>query len=383
MSIKNKLTRRTFYCYFPIIVIFVIIRILSYYGYLNFLGVVGTYLVNAGIQIILMFLIPVFLFSLISKNKVKDTFKFFNYRKISFKAVIISILIGIIVYILNVFVATIFSSFLAELGYKSSSSGIKVNGYPIWLLFVNLLVTAVLPAICEETTHRGMLLKGLSPMGRMWAIVLSSTLFGLLHLNVEQVFYTILIGLLLGYIVSVTDTIYPAMIVHFMNNAISVVMGYSSHHNLGFDYLFTFITENISNSPILGVLFLILFIATLVIALKYLIKLLFRETAMKNIGTLQNEVFKEIARENYLKEMYNILNGTENKSNDKVVMKFEEFDKLYQEKSFNLGHSSFLDKKISSDVRRYRMDFVTRVLLIASFLLSFTVTLLTFLWGIL
>lgn len=384
MSIKNKITRSVFYCYLPIIVIFVVLRILSSYGYLKFLGPIGSYIVNAGVQIVLLFSLPVLLFSRLHRTQVKDTLKFFNFRKISLKAIIISILIGVIVYILNVFVASVFSSLLTGLGYKSSSSSAAVvAGYPIWLLFINLFVTAVLPAICEETAHRGMLLKGLSPMGRIWAIIISSLLFGLLHLNVEQVFYTTIIGLLAGYIVSVTDSIYPAMIIHFMNNAISVLMGYSSHHNLGFDFLFTFITDNISANPLLGILFLVFFIGTLLIVLKYLIKLLFRETALKNMGTLQRELFKEIAKENYLKELDDAYNGVESGPRKEVSIDFEEFNKLYQEKSMDLGQSSSLDKKLMSDFRPYRMDVVTRVLLIASVLISFAVTFLTFLWGIL
>ncbi len=383
MSIKNKLTRNVFYCYLPIIVIFVVIRILSGYGYLSFLGTVGTYLVNAGIQIVLLFSIPVFIFPRLQKIKVKDALKFYNFRKISIRAVLISILIGIIVYILNVFVASFFSSVLTGVGYRSVSGSQTISGYPFWLLLINLLVTAVLPAICEETAHRGMLLKGLSPAGRMWAIVLSSVLFGLLHLNIEQVFYTTIIGFLVGYVASVTDTIYPAMIIHFMNNAISVVMGYSSAHNLGYDALFTFITNNINQNPILGILFLIFFIATLVIVLRYLIKLLFRETALKNIGTLQKELLKEITRESYLKELDDIYNGFEPTEKRNMTVDFETFNKLYQEKSFDLGQSSSLDKKLMSDFRPYKMDAVTKILIAASVLLTFAITFLTFLWGIL
>ena len=384
MSIKNKLTRNIFYCYLPMIVIFVVIRILSGYGYLTFLGTTGTYLVNAGIQILLMFSIPIFLFSRLQKTKLKQTFSFYNFKKISWKAIIIAILIGVIVYILNVYIATIFSTFLELVGFRTSrGGGSAVAGYPLWLLFINLFVTAVLPAICEETAHRGMLLKGLSPVGRIWAIILSSLLFSLLHLNVEQVFYTFTMGLFLGYIASVTDNIYPAMIVHFMNNAISVVMGYSSAHHLGYDFLFTFITENINANPILGIAFLIFFIATLIIVLRYLIKLLFRETALKNINTLQRELFKEIAKDSYLKELNDAYNGIESAERKEVVMDFDDFHKLYQSKSVDLGQSSDLDKKLMLDPRPYKMDVVTKVLLIASVLITFAVTFLTFLWGIL
>lgn len=382
MFTKNKLTRSVFYCYLPIIIIFVVIRILSSYGYLKFLGVTGTYLVNAGIQVILMFSIPVFLFSAINKNKIKDTLKFYNFKKISLSAILISIAIGFIVYVLNVYTSSFFSSLLSELGYRSSSSSVLIAGYPFWLFLVNIFVTAVLPAICEETAHRGMLLKGLSPVGRISAIVLSSILFGLLHLNIEQTFYTILIGFLLGYIVSVCDNIYPAIIIHFMNNALSVTMGYSAHHNLGLDYLFDFVNKSMSNNSVIGMLFFITFIGTLVILLRYLIKRLFRETALKNINKLQSELMKEITKENFIKEIDDIFRGIKSSERKDVVMNFQDFHKLYQDKSFDIGNSSNLDKKIMSDYKPYRMDVVTKVLLIASFALTFAVTLLTFIWGV-
>ena len=382
MFTKNKLTRSVFYCYLPIIIIFVVIRILSSYGYLKFLGVTGTYLVNTGIQIILMFSIPVFLFSAINKNKIKDTLKFYNFKKISLSAILISIAIGFIVYVLNVYASSFFSSLLSELGYRSSSSSVLIAGYPFWLFLVNIFVTAVLPAICEETAHRGMLLKGLSPVGRISAIVLSSLLFGLLHLNIEQTFYTILIGLLLGYIVSVCDNIYPAIIIHFMNNALSVTMGYSAHHNLGLDFIFDFVNKSMSNNSVIGMLFFITFIGTLVILLRYLIKRLFRETALKNINKLQSELMKEITKENFIKEIDDIFRGIKSSERKDVVMNFQDFHRLYQNKSIDIGASSELDKKILSDYKPYRMDVVTRVLLIASFVLTFAVTFLTFIWGV-
>ena len=98
---------------------------------------------------------------------------------------------------------------------------------------------------------------------------------------------------------------------------------------------------------------------------------------------MQEELFKEITKENYLSELDNIFNGTQNGQKNEVVMKFEDFHKLYQEKSVDLGNSSNLDKKLASDFRAYKMDAVTKILMIASFALTFAVTLLTFIWGIL
>ena len=381
MSIKNKMTRGVLYCYLLIVVLFVTIRLLSHYGVLSFLGTTGSYIVNGVIQVVFIFSIPALLFPAIMKKTPKETFKFYGFRKISLKAIGISILIGVIVYILNVFVASFFSSIIQSFGYKSSSSS-SSSSYPVYLLFINLFTTAVLPAICEETAHRGMLLKGFSVAGRVFAILASSLLFGLLHLNIEQFFFATLIGILVGYISTICDSIYPAMIIHFMNNAISVLMGYSASNNLNFDFLFTFINSNLQTNPVLGILFFISFIGTLIIALRYLIKKLFKETTMKSIGRLQAEIFKEITKQQFLQDLESASNG-EDSSKKEVSLSYEKFDELYQSKSKDLGQSTNLETEIMKDQRPYKFDFVSGALLISCFVLTAIVTIFSLIWGIL
>lgn len=380
MSIKNKLTRSVLYCYLPIVVLFAVLRMLSTFGVFSFLGKTGSYIINAFIQIGLLFTISVFLFSFLQKNKIKDTFNFYGYRKMSFKAVLISVLIGIIIYVLNIFVASFFNNILSLFGYKFQSSSI-LKSYPVWLLFINIFITAVLPAVCEETAHRGMLLKGLSPLGRKKAIIISAILFGLLHMNIEQFFYATIIGVVLGYISTVCETIYPAIIIHFMNNAISVFMGFSQVNNLGFDFLFTWINNSLVNNPVLGFIFMLLFISLLLISLKYLIKLLFKNTSFKRMSKLQEELFKVFAREAYLRELEDMANGkiTQNVA----TISFEDFDKLYKSKSIDIGQISQIENQYLYNNEMYKMDKVTKILLIAVFLLSGMITFFTFIWGIL
>lgn len=379
MPLKNKLTRNIFYCYLPIVVLFATIRMLSHFGILDFLGQSGKIILNCVIQIGLLFSISIFLFSFFQKTTIRETFKFYGFRKISLKSILISILIGVIVYVLNIFVATFFNSIISLFGYKFTSSTIS-DPQPIWVLFVNLFLTAVLPAICEETAHRGMLLKGLSPLGRKWAIIISSIMFGLLHLNIEQFFYATIIGLLLGYISTLCETIYPAMIIHFMNNAISVIMSFSRTNNWGIDGVFNSLGNFMTNSPVLGFIFIFLLIILLLFLLRYLIGLLFKDTALKKINQLQNVLFKEIARENYFKEIDDISKGNYEKPNNHIS--FEEFDNLYKIKSFDMGHISSLDNHIIFNEEKYKMDIVTKALMITVFILAGAITLFTLIWGI-
>lgn len=380
MPLKNKLTRNIFYCYLPIVVLFAVIRMLSHFGLLDFLGKTGTIIINIVVQIGLLFSISIFLFSFLQKSSLKETFKFYGFRKISIKSIFLSILIGVIVYILNIFVATFFNAILSMFGYNFSGSS-TTGAQPIWLLFVNLLITAVLPAICEETAHRGMLLKGLSPLGRKWAIIISSILFGLMHMNIEQFFYATIIGLFLGYLSTICETIYPAMIIHFMNNAISVIMSFSRTNNWGIENAVNWIWNGFSGSPVLSFIFMFLFIFLLLFVLRYLVGLLFKDTAFKKINELQNVLFREIARENYLKELDEISKGNLEQPSNSIS--FEEFDKLYKNKSLDMGHISNLDNHVIFNEEKYKMDSVTKALMITCFILAGAITLFTFIWNLL
>jgi sodium transport system permease protein len=91
---------------------------------------------------------------------------------------------------------------------------------------VNLLLFAVTPAFCEELFFRGVLLRGLltrmSPAG---AIGVSATMFALFHVDVYRLLPTGLLGLLLGFVAYRGGTFLASVIVHFLNNAILVLLG--------------------------------------------------------------------------------------------------------------------------------------------------------------
>ena len=379
MNIKNKITRNTMICYITIVFLFVIIRLLSSFGLLSFLGTVGSYIVNALVQIGMLFSISVFMFKGLQKAKTKDVLKYYGFKKISWKAVLYAILIGIIIYILNVFVVTFFNAILSALGYKFQSGSSTLESYPFWLFLINLVVTAVLPGICEETAHRGMLLRGLSNLGRHKAIIISSLLFGLMHLNIEQFFYATIIGIFLGYLTLYCDTIYPAMIIHFMNNALSLFMSYSSFNNLGFENMFTWINFNLQNNFIIAILFIIVLVALLVILLKLLVKLLFKETAVKRMHSLQEALFTEVVRTNFQNDIKELSEGKELSQEEKI----QNFDKIFMDKSLDTGNSSEIDNQLMQEQQPFKFETLTLVLLITSLILTGAVTFMTFIWGLL
>jgi len=87
-----------------------------------------------------------------------------------------------------------------------------------------LLLVALLPAVAEEITFRGVILGGLRRGGSRWIAVCGSALaFGLFHINPYHVVAATVVGLLLGWVAVESRSILPGMLIHLVNNGLQVV----------------------------------------------------------------------------------------------------------------------------------------------------------------
>ena len=91
-------------------------------------------------------------------------------------------------------------------------------------MLVNLLYLALVPALVEEFISRGLFLQGLKGLGVRRAILISALMFALLHLNFNQFFYALLLGLVLALLVELTGSLYSSMLLHFLINARTAVV---------------------------------------------------------------------------------------------------------------------------------------------------------------
>ena len=93
-------------------------------------------------------------------------------------------------------------------------------------LFVVIAVFALTPAICEEVAFRGFILTGFSRGGRVVpAIVLSSVMFGIIHMVPQQVFNATLLGLVLGLLAVRSGSLVPGIVFHLIFNSLAVLHG--------------------------------------------------------------------------------------------------------------------------------------------------------------
>lgn len=90
-----------------------------------------------------------------------------------------------------------------------------------------LLVIALAPAICEEALFRGYFLAAAKKKFKpLTAILLVAAMFGIYHMSLVKFFTTGLLGIALCYATYKSGSIVLSCIMHFINNAFSVVVLY-------------------------------------------------------------------------------------------------------------------------------------------------------------
>ena len=84
---------------------------------------------------------------------------------------------------------------------------------------VSLIGVGLIPAFFEEFVVRGGMLNSYIGTGRLRAsVLLTALLFGLQHMNLTQLFYAFVVGIVLALLFVLTDSIWPGILFHFMNN---------------------------------------------------------------------------------------------------------------------------------------------------------------------
>lgn len=161
------------------------------------------------------FIIPAIIYILVTKCNVKQTFRI---NKIPFRDLGIVILIAFACQPVMTACSAITAMFFQN-DISKFFNNIQSAPYIILLLLV-----AVMPAISEEITLRGIVLSGYNDTTNFKAALMTGLLFGIFHLDAQQFLYATVLGFILGYIVRITNSIFSSMIIHFLVNGTSVTM---------------------------------------------------------------------------------------------------------------------------------------------------------------
>lgn len=192
-----------------------------------------TYLIHVGDETVLYYyfvspltelsaiFFPVLFYFLIKKIDFKKALRL---NKVQLKHILPLIIIAISAQYAGGFLNYIVTFLLNFLG-KVPAQDIPVPKTILELSYTIFFIAAV-PAIFEELLARGLIMRGYEGYGAKHAITISALLFGLMHYDLTNLIFPIFLGLILGFVVYRTNSIFSGIIVHFVNNAYGACMLY-------------------------------------------------------------------------------------------------------------------------------------------------------------
>lgn len=91
-------------------------------------------------------------------------------------------------------------------------------------IFIALLTVGIVAPFTEEFMFRGVIFKTLNKnISILWTIIIQALFFGIFHGNLIQGTYATMLGLVFGYITYKTKSLWPAIIMHMVNNTIATL----------------------------------------------------------------------------------------------------------------------------------------------------------------
>lgn len=220
MSSRFKITPHKRTCF--ILLVFMLIHIAAG-GLLGLIPDISSYLKTA----LSLFVSAACVSTLYISTSKTNIIRFFRIKKITFTEAVMWFFLGICancaLTIINIPVSMLWEHF------DIFPEGI---GAPQSLLqyFFGIICIGVAPALFEEILCRGIVLREYENYGKKAALFVSAAAFALLHRDITSLVMTFLLGLMLAYVVFMSDSIFPAMIFHFAVNFFSLTAGYISEN---------------------------------------------------------------------------------------------------------------------------------------------------------
>lgn len=158
------------------------------------------------------------LYTLFTKSSLGKTYPL---EKIGFKLTYHLCAIGLAVCMIANYVSNILLALFDSVGLEAITES-EYNCDSVLDIVLFYATVAVLPALIEEFAFRGVILNIFRKYSDGLAVLVSGVTFGLMHGNFAQIPFALVVGLVLGYIAVKTNSLLPGIIIHFLNNALSV-----------------------------------------------------------------------------------------------------------------------------------------------------------------
>ena len=197
------------------ILLLTIVMMIGIQFLMMFMGLYDTMTIVMGSQLFVL-LVPL-IGSKICGVKLRETFRIRSIRPVSLVFIFLIAFCSFpIISLLNVI-----SMFFVE----NEVAGVAMDMYPHGL-FLSMLVMAVMPAVGEEVLMRGVIYRSYQRKSPIFALFASAVIFGLIHMNFNQMPYAIFLGIIMVLLIEATDSILSSMFLHFLINGFSTMAGY-------------------------------------------------------------------------------------------------------------------------------------------------------------
>lgn len=160
------------------------------------------------------FLPPVLLYFILTKKDVKQILRL---NPLGWKNAVLIILFAFAIQPFMSFLSYLMSLFFPN-PVEQSTAGLQESGF-----LISLFSVAILPAVLEEISVRGILLSGYQFLGKWKAAFACALLFGLLHMNPQQFPYAFCVGFIFCFLVDRTDSIFAAILPHLIINGTTII----------------------------------------------------------------------------------------------------------------------------------------------------------------
>lgn len=165
-------------------------------------------------------------FYIISRRTQTDWVQASGVRNVSpWYLYLIAVVLGILCVFLFNPIISLWEQLLSIIGYDISGE-LPMPLNSVGMLILAIFAVALIPAICEEFLYRGLVLNGLRKYGVWVSVLTSALLFSLMHMNLQQLPYTFILGIIFGLVVYYTRNIWLSIIMHFLNNATAILIMY-------------------------------------------------------------------------------------------------------------------------------------------------------------
>lgn len=135
-------------------------------------------------------------------------------RKVTFSVILFGLAFTVCCQVFSAVMGNLIECFFNSLGLSTVIDQAEFD--VLGSIPLAVYITIIGPA-AEEIVFRGFIMRGLMRCGRVFAIVVSAFLFGIMHGNLQQFPFAFIVGILLGY-AAAEYSVWCSMLIHIINN---------------------------------------------------------------------------------------------------------------------------------------------------------------------